>query len=90
MVQIMRGSRKFFHRGFPLFYLVNEWIQIQLKSGHHRHDGSPALNAGLVAMWFLGIRTSIAKKPYIFVIFQAGGGISGPPVPHMDPHMQMF
>ena len=29
---------------------------------------------------FQGICTSIAKKPYIFVIFQGGGG-SGPPVP---------
>ena len=35
-------------------------------------DGS-ILNAGLVAFWFfLGIRTSIAKKPYINVIFQGG------------------
>ena len=29
---------------------------------------------------FQGFRTSIAKKPYIFAIFQGGGG-SGPPVP---------
>ena len=36
-------------------------------------DGGPTLNAGLVALWFLqGIRTSIAKEPYIFVIFQGG------------------
>ena len=28
-------------------------------------------------MIFQGIRTSIAKKPYIFVIFQWGGGGSG-------------
>ena len=27
-----------------------------------------------------GIQTNIAKKPYIFVIFEGGGG-SGPPVP---------
>ena len=36
-------------------------------------DDGPTLNAGLVA----GIRSSIAKKPYIFVIFQVcvwGGG----------------
>ena len=31
-------------------------------------------------MIFKGIRTSIAKKPYIFVIFQGGGGGSRPPV----------
>ena len=30
-----RGSRKFFQRGSSLF-LVNEWIEIQLKSAHHR------------------------------------------------------
>ena len=32
--------------------------------------------------------TSIAKEPYIFVIFQGGGGGFGPPVPPLDPHMQ--
>ena len=26
-------------------------------------------------MFFQGIRTSIAKKPYIFVIFRGGGGL---------------
>ena len=31
-------------------------------------------------MIFKGILTSIAKKPYIFVIFSGGGG-SGPPAP---------
>ena len=36
-------------------------------------------------MIFQGIRTSIAKKPFIFVIFQGGG--SGPPVPPLEPHM---
>ena len=49
-------------------------------------DDGPTLNTGLV---FQGIRTSIAKKPYIFVIFQGGGGggldpMSPPPDPHMD------
>ena len=40
--QSMRGSRKFFQRVsnfenlFFVFFLVNEWIQIPLKSGHHR------------------------------------------------------
>ena len=29
----------------------------------------------------------LRKEPYIFVIFQGGGG-SGPPVPPLDPHMQ--
>ena len=36
-------------------------------------------------MIFQGIRTSIAKKPCIFVIFQGEG--SGPPVPPLDPLM---
>ena len=37
---------------------------------------------------FQGIRTSIAKKPYIFVIFRGGGGGgSGPPVPPLDPNL---
>ena len=40
---------------------------------------------------FQGIRTSVAKKPYIFVIFQGGG--SEPPAPSpplMDPHMTQW
>ena len=36
---------------------------------------------------FQGIPTSIAKEPYIFDIFQGGGGGSGSPVPPLDPHM---
>ena len=39
----------------------------------------PPFNAGLLSfVIFQGIRTSIAKKPYTFVIFQ---GESGPPPP---------
>ena len=36
---------------------------------------------------FQGIRTSIAKKPYVFVIFFSGGGGGGPdpPVPPLNP-----
>ena len=45
-----------------------------------RAENGPTLNASLVALWFsLGIQTSIAKRPYIFVIFE---GVSGPPAPH--------
>ena len=43
-----------------------------------RADDGPTLNAGLVAAICKGIRTYIARKPYILVIFQRG---SGPPVP---------
>ena len=50
-----------------------------------RADGGPALNAGLLALLFLmGTRTSIAKKPYIFVIFQGGPDTLSAP---LDPHM---
>ena len=38
---------------------------------------------------FQGIRTSIAKIPYIFVIFQGGGG-SESSVPPLDPHMNII
>ena len=60
--------------------------------GHHRpasetpfkwrFAGGPMnaqpLMLALYLCFFQGIRTSIANKPYIFVIFQRG---SGPPVP---------
>ena len=44
-------------------------------------DDGQTLNAGLVAAIFQEIRTCIARKPYIFVIFQGGGG------PDLDPHL---
>ena len=40
-------------------------------------DDDLTLNSGLVALSFKGIRTSFAKKPYIFVIFQGGPDPSG-------------
>ena len=36
---------------------------------------------------FQGIRTSISKKPYIFVIFRGGGGWGGGPPPPLNPRM---
>ena len=45
-----------------------------------RVDDGPTLNADLVAVIFEGIRTSIAKKPYIFCDFSGWGGGSKPPV----------
>ena len=49
-------------------------------------DG-PALNADLVALsFFRGSGPRIAKKPYIFVIFQGGGGVPDP-CPPQDPPM---
>ena len=45
-------------------------------------DDDLTLNAGLVALSFSGIQTSIAKKTYIFVIFQGGPEALSP---HLDP-----
>ena len=59
--------------------MSGERIKITLKAGHHRLASETPLNATSV---FQGTRTSIAKKPYIFVIFRVcvvGGG--GGPVP---------
>ena len=54
-----------------------------------RADGGPTLNAGLVALWFYrgSGPVSIAKKPYIFVIFFQGGR-SGPRPPSGSTHVQ--
>ena len=46
-----------------------------------RADNGQTLNTGLVAAIFQGIWTCIARKPYIFVIFQGGGG-------GLDPHLR--
>ena len=79
-----------FARGGPTFFFFffvrGKRIQIALKAGHH-HLNRVSL-AGrcwtYIECWlgsfviFQGIRTSIAKKPYIFVIFSEG---YEPPVP---------
>ena len=77
----------------PFFKLMRgERIQLPLKAGHHRPASKTQFKrrfAGgpMVAQneyWicgfviFQGIFTSIAKKPYIFVIYQ-GGMDPGPP-----------
>ena len=53
-----------------------------------RADDGPTLNVGLVRSFviFKGIKTSIAKKPFIFVIFQGGPDPLSPPPPP-DPRM---
>ena len=38
-------------------------------------------------MFFKGIWTSIAKKPYVFVIFEGGGGVRTPSPRPLDPRM---
>ena len=52
-----------------------------IKAFRWHADECPTLNAGLAAAIFQGIRTCIARKPYIFVIFQCGG--SGPGSAHV-------
>ena len=51
-------------------------------------DDGPTLKVSLAGQLcgFQGIQTSIAKKPYIFVIFQGGGG-GLTPVPPLDSNM---
>ena len=46
-----------------------------------RADDGPTVIAGLVAAIFQGIRTCIARKPYIFVIFQGSPDPLPPPPP---------
>ena len=55
---------------------------------HWHADDGPTLNADLVDSFVIlcGIRTRIAKKPYIFVIFQGGGDLD-PLSPTLDRRM---
>ena len=48
-------------------------------------DDGPPLNALGSFVTFQGIRTRVAKQPYIFVSFQGGGG--SPVHPFLDPPM---
>ena len=90
----MRGSRKFLQMGSNF---KNVFFPNTAKFGHHRPASRRHLNGvSLAERWwpniecwlgsfviFQGIRTSIAKKPFIFVIFQGGGGGLDPfVVPH--------
>ena len=99
---VMRGSRKLCQRGsnsdnvFFFFLMRGKRIQISLQAGHHRRLNGVSL-AGRwwpnIECWlcsfviFQGIQTSIAKKPYIFVIFQVEG--SGPPAPSGSAHVSL-
>ena len=70
----MRGSRKFVRGGTTLttFLLVDEGRAedpYNTKSGHHRPTSDCWLGSFVI---FQEIQTSIAKKSYIFVIFQGG------------------
>ena len=59
---------------FFFFFLVDEGRDCRTNDGQ-------TFNAGLVTLWFFQeIHTSIARKPYSFVIFQGGGSRPhGPP-----------
>ena len=51
-------------------------------------DGWPYIECWICSfVIFKGIRNSIAKKPYIFVIYQGGGGGPNPLSPPLDPPM---
>ena len=90
-------SRKFCQRGsnfdkffFLFFFLIDEGredpsttISRPSSAFRWRADDGSKLDAGLVAAIFQGMRTCIARKPYILCF--SGG--SGPPVPPLDPHM---
>ena len=86
---------------FFFFKLMRgEMIQIPLKVGHHRpasetpfkwrFAGGPMM--AHIVCWpgsfviFQRIWTSIAKKPYIFVILQGGSGPPCPPPPSGSAH----
>ena len=61
---------------------------MSLQMGHHRPASETPFKCWLGSfVIFQGTRTSIAKKPYIFVIFQ-GGGRGGPD--HLSPSGQMY
>ena len=78
LLLFMRGSRKFCQRGSTFFFFFEDpnttisgpYSACQQMVICWCANHGLTLNAGLVA--------SIAKRPYIFVIFQ---GRSGPPVP---------
>ena len=92
LVFIIRGSRKFFQResNFDNVFFLDEGIRIPLKAGHHRPASETPFQwrfadvpmMAHIECWhgsfviIQGIGTSIAKKPYICVIFQVGGGMS--------------
>ena len=98
--EYMRGSRKFCQCGLTMttFTLVDEGRE---DPNITKRGPSSACQRTAIEMafhWraddgcfgsfeiFQGIRTSIAKKPYIFVIFQEGGPDPLPPTPAGSTH----
>ena len=95
----MRGSRKFCQRGSNfdnVFFKLDPSPTLSGPSSARQRIAIKLCFAGMpmnaqhrmLAAIFQGIRTCIARKPCIFVIFRGGGeGGSGPPVPPLVPHM---
>ena len=84
VIQTMRGSRKFCQRGSIKYHLKEAIIGPPAK--HHSYCVALAvllwsnIECCLGSVIFQGIRTSIEKNPYRFVIFH--GGPDPLPLPH--------
>ena len=87
---------------FFSFVLVDEGIQVLIKAGHHWlasetpfkwcFAGVPKMAQYCMLAWhviYQWIRTSIAKKPYIFVIFQGKVRTLYPPPPPLCLDLRM-
>ena len=82
-VYFMRGPRIFFSEGVQLFL---SWFGERGSNYHYKRAiiGSPAKRFVI----FEGLRTSIAKKPYIFLwIFRGGPDPLPPPPPSGSAHV---
>ena len=77
-------------------YQVSNWYKTCTDPESY-FRGGPTLKQPIIALYFEPetvlkfyiIEANINKEPYIFVIFQWGGGGSGPPVSPLDPHMKL-
>ena len=80
----MCGSRKFCQRGFNFDNVFIEGIgSKQIPLYNIGADDGPTLNTGLVR----GSGPVLLGNPYIFVIFQGGGGGPDPLPSPLDPRM---
>ena len=71
-VACMRGSRKFCQRGSNFDTFFKRWKRSHIALKWWWPNKECWLGSFVI---FQGFRTSIAKKPYIFVIFQGGAGL---------------
>ena len=77
MIRVSCANPESFVRGGPTLtsILVDERIQIALKAGHQSWPNIECWLGSFV--FFQWIQTSIAKKPYVFLIFQVCVGEGG-------------